>query len=58
MTKNSIEILLPPADASAIRLGGAFRLPPAAPVPAIVPQADTTDLGRIRLGGAFRLAAC
>jgi hypothetical protein len=54
MTKTSIEILLPLADASAIRFGGAFRLPP---VPPVVSKTDTTDLGRIRLGGAFRLAA-
>lgn len=51
MNKTSIEMLLPPVDASAIRLGGAFRLPPVAkPV-----TTDTADQGSIRLGGAFRL---
>lgn len=54
MTKTSIEKLLPPADASAIRLGGVFRLPSVAPA---LPKTDTTDLGRIRLGGVFRLVA-
>lgn len=54
MTKTSIENLLPLTNASDIRLGGVFRLPPV--VPALA-KTDTTDLGRIRLGGVFRLAA-
>jgi hypothetical protein len=53
MTNAMIETLLPPAiETNAIRLGGAFRLPP---VPKTVP--DVTDTGRVHLGGAFRLAA-
>ena len=50
MTKTSIEILLPPADAATIRLGGAFRLPPFAKATTTAPETDTTDSGRIRLG--------
>jgi hypothetical protein len=74
MTNTAIDMLLPPAtvDVSAIRLGGAFRLPPATPVeiPAdtgnirlggafrlLDATKDVTDHGRIRLGGAFSLAA-
>jgi hypothetical protein len=53
MTNAAIDTLLPPAtDTSAIRLGGAFRLPPVAKA-----ESDVNDTGRIRLGGAFRLAA-
>jgi hypothetical protein len=37
-------------DSGAIRLGGAFRLPPVKDA-----SADIADQGRIRLGGAFRL---
>ena len=49
---NTIEILLPPSsNASQIRLGGAFRLPPVPPV-----KAEATETNQIRLGGAFRLA--
>lgn len=51
MTCNTTETPLPPAsDTTPIRLGGAFRLPPVAPV-----KLPADDAGRIRLGGAFRL---
>ncbi len=54
-------------DAGRIRLGGVFRLAPAA-APALPPAAPATqaalpmasgtvDTGRIRLGGVFRLPA-